>query len=631
MQKPIQVPDIGDFSGVDVIEVLVAPGDTVDVEQPILSLESDKATMEVPSPEAGTVVDVKVAVGDKVSEGDIVLILETADAAAEEAKPAEPAPAAAEAAPAAAGNEVGVSVPDIGDFSEVEVIEVLVSPGDTVAVDDALITLESDKASMEIPSTEAGVVKEVKVAVGDKVSEGDLVVTVAVSSGPAAAPAPAAETAPAAAPAPAAPAGDIEVCVPDIGDFADVEVIEVLVSVGEDIKEEDALITLESDKASMEVPSSATGKVKEVKVSVGDRVSKGRVVVVLEGAAAPAAAASAPAPAAEADMPRQVGEKPPSAPPVAAPADAKHGGKPHASPAVRRFARELGVDLYKVTGSGNKGRITKEDVQQFVKRVMTSQTSAPAGEAQGGAGIPPIPVQDFSKFGEIELQPLNRIKKISGAHLHRCWLNVPHVTQFDEADISEMEAFRKSLKSEAERKGMKMTPLIFIMKALVKALQEFPQFNSSLDPDGENLILKKFYHIGIAVDTPNGLMVPVVRDVDQKGLWDLAGELADISVRAREGKLGPKDMTGGCMSISSLGGIGGTSFTPIVNAPEVAILGLSRSKTQPVWNDSTGEFEPKLMLPMSLSYDHRVIDGADGARFTSYLAAVLGDIRRLLL
>ncbi len=453
-----------------------------------------------------------------------------------------------------------------------------------------------------------------------------------------------------------------EVLLPDIGDFAEVDIIEVLISPGDEIEAEASIVTLESDKATMEIPAPFAGTVKEVKVKVGDKIAQGALLAMVEeaegSAEAPAASASAndatphaaaeeteqvqapapvasepvasepePAPAPTAAR-RLPGEKSRSTPPILArPADAP-GSKPHASPAVRRFARELGVDLTQVKGNGPKGRILKDDVQNFVKRALSSDAPAAAPTA-GPLQMPGIPEVDFSRFGEIEERELPRIRKISGAHLHRCWLNVPHVTQFDEADITELEAFRKSQKDSAARQDIKLTFMPFLMKACAAALQNMPTFNSSLSADGGSLILKKYIHIGVAVDTPNGLVVPVIRDVDKKGVFQIGKELMEIGGRAREGKLAPSEMQGGCFSISSLGGIGGTAFTPIVNAPEVAILGVSRSEMKPVWNGS--EFEPRLMLPLSLSYDHRVIDGADGVRFTTLLSQLLGDIRKLLL
>lgn len=429
-----------------------------------------------------------------------------------------------------------------------------------------------------------------------------------------------------------------EVRVPDIGDVDAVDVVEVLVSVGDTVEEGDPLIGLESDKASMEVPTEVAGTVKEIKVAEGSQVSEGTVIAIIEAsgesapkaeeAPAPAPAeAPAPAPAAAKVAPAEVAPAAPPAPPAPPIPEPATGKGPHASPSIRRFARELGVDLSRVKGTGRKGRITKEDVQNFVKSIMKG--GAPAAASGGAFALPEMPKIDFSKFGEIEQKPLTRIQKLSAATLHRSWLHVPHVTQHDEADITEMEAFRKAHKEEADKKGFKLTPLVFLMKAVVAGLKEYPKFNSSLDPSGESIIMKKYCHLGIAVDTPNGLVVPVVRDVDKKSLYELAADLAELSGRARDGKLKPADIQGACFTISSLGGIGGTSFTPIVNAPEVAILGVSRSSIKPIWQN--GEFVPRLMLPLSLSYDHRVIDGADAARFTTFLSKMLGDIRRLLL
>ncbi|WP_194724851.1 dihydrolipoyllysine-residue acetyltransferase [Noviherbaspirillum malthae] len=549
-----------------------------------------------------------------------------------------------------------VKVPDIGDFKEVEVIELLVKVGDTVKVDQSLITVESDKASMEIPSSHAGVIKEISVKVGDKVSEGSVLLVVeegaAASAAPASAPAPAAAApapavavapAPAAAAsAPAAGASTVSVEVPDIGDFKDVEVIELMVKPGDTVKVEQSLLTVESDKASMEIPSSHAGVVKEISVKVGDKVSKGTVILTLAaegGAAAPAAQpaqASAPA-AAPAPAPVSTPAPAPEARPLPTasldPAPA-NGAKAHASPSVRKFARELGVDLGRVKGSGPKGRILHEDIQGFVKSVMSGAAAAPAASAAkagggGGLDLLPWPSLDFSKFGATELQPLSRIKKISGPNLHRNWVMIPHVTQFDEADVTDLEEFRKDSNAAMAKSGVKLTMLAFVIKASVSALKKFPAFNSSLDEKGENLILKKFYNIGFAADTPNGLVVPVIKNADTKSISQIAQEMGDLSAQARDGKLKPADMQGATFTISSLGGIGGTAFTPIINAPEVAILGLSKSAIKPVWDGK--QFAPRLMLPLSLSYDHRVIDGAMGARFAAYLAEVLGDMRKTLL
>lgn len=537
-------------------------------------------------------------------------------------------------------NLIEVKVPDIGDFKGVEIIEVMVSVGDSVSAEQSLITLESDKAAMEIPCPEAGVIKELKISVGDKVSEGDLILMLE-TSGAAASPAPAQASTPAApvaAPAAATSGGSINVTVPDIGDFKGVEIIELMVSVGDEVSAEQSLITLESDKAAMEIPCPQAGKIKEIKVSLGDKVSEGDLILVLETSGGAAAVPAAAAPETPAPPPSAAPVAPSSAPflpdmekppaprqPVAAP-----GKKPHASPSVRRFARELGVNLGEVGGSGPKGRIRKEDVKAYVKGEMSKPRGAAAAPASGGGfELPPMPEIDFSQFGEIEEIDFPRIKKISGPALHRSWLHVPHVTQFDEADITGLEEFRKSLKGEAEKRGVKVTPLAFMVKAVVAALKRFPNFNASLRPDKSGLILKKYYHIGFAADTPNGLVVPVIKDADQKGLFDLAEDLGMLSAKARDGKLGPKDMQGGTFTISSLGGIGGTAFTPIVNAPEVAILGVSRSSMKPVYEN--GAFVPRLIVPLSLSYDHRVIDGAEAARFSSYLSFILSDVRNLLL
>ena len=554
---------------------------------------------------------------------------------------------------------VDIQVPDIGDFDEVTVIELLVKPGDTIKADQSLLTVESDKASMEIPSSQAGGVKEIKVKLGDKVKQGSVVVSLEAEGGtPAAAPAapsaPAAAAAPApAAAAPAAPAaapaaksGPVEVRIPDIGDFKDVTVIEVLVKPGDTIKAEQSLVTVESDKASMEIPSSSAGVLKELKVKMGDKVNIGDLLAILEGtstaapaaAAPPAATATAPAPAAQAApvaAPVQA-SAPAATQPAHEPTVAPTGSLPHASPSVRKFARELGVPLAEVKGAGPKGRITVEDVQAFTKAVMDGSTrtqaqaaKAPASTGGGGAGLDllPWPKVDFTKFGPVERKDMSRIKKISGANLHRNWVMIPHVTNNDEADITELEAFRVSTNKENEKSGVKVTMLAFVIKAVVAALKKFPEFNTSLD--GDTLVYKQYFHIGFAADTPNGLVVPVLRDADQKGILQISAEMAELAKKARDGKLGAADMQGGCFSISSLGGIGGTHFTPIINAPEVAILGLSKGQMKPVWDGK--QFVPRLTLPLSLSYDHRVIDGASAARFNAYLGQLLADYRRILL
>uniref|UniRef100_UPI0035632E2E dihydrolipoyllysine-residue acetyltransferase n=1 Tax=Shewanella sp. TaxID=50422 RepID=UPI0035632E2E len=540
------------------------------------------------------------------------------------------------AAPAGGSEVIEVKVPDIGGDTDVSIIEVLVAVGDSIDVDTGLITLETDKATMDVPSPKAGVVKEVKVALGDKVSEGSLVILLEVAgSAPAASQT---QAAPAEQAAPAASTTQVqEVHVPDIGDAADVDIIEVLVSVGDEITLDQGLITLETDKATMEVPAPFAGKLVSLTVKVGDKVSQGSLIATIETTSsapvAQAAPAQAPAPTAPAAPAPMATSRPPVPhhPSAAAPTST---GAVHASPAVRRLAREFGVDLTKVTGSGRKGRILKEDVQAFVKYELSRPKASAATSVAGGAGglnVIAAPKVDFSKFGEVEEVPLSRIQKISGPNLHRNWVTIPHVTQFDEADITELEAFRKQQNDLAAKKkaDYKITPLVFMMKAVAKTLADFPVFNSSLSHDGESLIQKKYFHIGVAVDTPNGLVVPVVRDVDKKGIVELSRELTDISIRARDGKLKSADMQGSCFTISSLGGIGGTAFTPIVNYPDVAILGVSKSEIKPKWNGK--EFEPKLMLPLSLSYDHRVIDGAMAARFSVTLSAILSDIRTMIL
>jgi pyruvate dehydrogenase E2 component (dihydrolipoamide acetyltransferase) len=538
---------------------------------------------------------------------------------------------------------VEVQVPDIGDFDEVAVIELLVKVGDTVKAEQSLITVESDKASMEIPSSTVGVVKEMRVALGDKVKQGSvvLVVEAAGAGAPVAAPAaaPAAGPAPVAAPAVAVASGPVEVRIPDIGDFKDVAVIEVMVKPGDSIKVEQSLITVESDKASMEIPSSAAGVLKELKVKVGDKVNIGDLLAVLEGAAvatvavaAPVAAlAVAPAPAAAANPVAA------AAAAVAAPAHAPGGvtlGLPHASPSVRKFARELGVPLDEVKGSGLKGRITADDVQAFTKAVMsgTTQTKAQAAKAPAGGGgselgLIPWPKVDFAKFGPIERKDMSRIKKISGANLLRNAVMIPAVTNHDDADITDLEAFRVLTNKENEKSGVKVTMLAFLIKACVAALKKFPEFNSSLD--GDALIYKQYYHIGFAADTPNGLVVPVIKDADKKGVLQISQEMGELAKKARDGKLGPADMSGATFTISSLGGIGGKYFTPIINAPEVAILGVCKSTMEPVWDGKA--FQPRLMLPLSLTWDHRVIDGAAAARFNAFLGQILSDFRRVLL
>jgi len=647
----IRVPDIGGEG--EVIELLIKPGDRVEAEQGLLVLESDKASMEVPSPAAGVVKNILAKLGDKLKQGDAIIELDSANGqtAAPEAVPAaptqavdeaeEPTPAAPAATPSTAGATREVRVPDIGSAGKAKIIEILVKPGDSVQAEQSLITLESDKASMEIPSPAAGVVESVAATLNDEVGTGDLILTLrgaeaatAVPAAAAPAPSPAASqpASPAPAAAPAASASQ-EVKVPDIGSAGKAKVIEVLVKPGDSVQAEQSLITLESDKASMEIPSPAAGVVESVAVQLNDEVSTGTPILTLRSAGAPAAAA----PAAPAPTPAPA--QPSAAAPAAAPAPARvpgpvgaptrDGVKVHAGPAVRQLAREFGVDLAVVPGTGPRGRILKEDVQAHVKAMMQKAKEAPAAAATGGAGIPPIPAVDFSKYGEVEEVPMSRLMQLGAANLHRSWLNVPHVTQFDTADITELEAFRVSQKAAAEKAGVKLTLLPLLLKACAYLLRELPDFNSSLAPSGTALIRKKYVHIGFAVDTPDGLLVPVIRNVDQKSLLQLAAEAAELAEKARTKKLPSNDMQGACFTISSLGHIGGTAFTPIVNAPEVAILGVSKASMQPVWDGKA--FQPRLTLPLSLSYDHRVINGAAAARFTRRLGELLTDIRTMLL
>ncbi|MDN2480257.1 pyruvate dehydrogenase complex dihydrolipoyllysine-residue acetyltransferase [Vibrio agarivorans] len=642
MAIEINVPDIG-ADEVEVTEILVSVGDKVEEEQSLITVEGDKASMEVPASQAGIVKEIKVAEGDSVTTGSLIMIFEAEAAGAPGAAVAAPAPAAEAApaaapAPAAAAELKEVHVPDIGG-DEVEVTEIMVNVGDSIEEEQSLLTVEGDKASMEVPAPFAGTVKEIKIAEGDSVTTGSLVMVFEVAGS---APAPAAVEAPAAPAAAPAVAADKEVNVPDIGGD-EVEVTEIMVKVGDTVEEEQSLITVEGDKASMEVPAPFAGTVKEIKIAEGDSVTTGSLIMVFsttEGevaGSAPVAPVAAVAPSAAAPAP--VAAPAPAAKVEAAPAanDFQENHEyAHASPVVRRLAREFGVNLSKVKGTGRKSRVLKEDVQAYVKdalkRLEAGAGAAASGKGDGSAlGLLPWPKVDFSKFGETEVQKLSKIKKISGANLHRNWVMIPHVTQWDNADITELEAFRKEQNAIEAKKdtGMKITPLVFIMKAVAKALEAFPAFNSSLSEDGESIILKKYVNVGIAVDTPNGLVVPVFKDVNKKGIYELSEELMAVSKKARAGKLTAADMQGGCFTISSLGGIGGTAFTPIVNAPEVGILGVSKSEMKPVWNGK--EFEPRLQLPLSLSYDHRVIDGAEGARFITFLNSALSDIRRLVL
>lgn len=675
--KEIEVPDIGDFRSVPVIEILVQEGERVEVNTPLIAVKTEKGPMDVPSPLAGKVQEMIVQVEDRVTKGSSILLLET--------EVEDPAPSFSEPT---LESEAGFDTDSGHEAEPVWEIDPIIDPTTTEPRLPSDVAEEPDEPGFddfeerESPApaervepvddgsmADSGVYDEVQTAQQASVDEEnsferdwDEEIEVPSSEGGDHATDAAAieEEGDAVVETDSAVGDSVTVRVPDIGDFDDVEVIEVHVSGGDTIELEDPLITLESDKATMDVPATASGIVSEVLVAVGDRVSEGSPIVRVgaagaEPAAAPAAAAdehaaaavesaaatpepetaAAPIPRARPDpgtrpAARERGAAGPATPPVPIDSSRSPDEVPHASPGVRKFARELGADLTKISGSGPKGRILREDVQRWVKKTLTETPSAAPAAATGGAGIPEMPDIDFSQFGEIEKQPLSRIKKLTAANLSRAWLNVPHVTQHDEADITELEEFRQELKKEEEsRTGARITMLSFLMKACVVALKEYPVFNASLEKGGENLIVKHYYHMGIAVDTNQGLVVPVVRDVDRKTIRDLAGELADISSRARERKLSPKDLQGASFTISSLGGIGGTAFTPIVNAPEVAILGVSRSSMKPVYEN--GGFVPRLILPISLSYDHRVIDGSQAAHFTSFLARVLADVRRLLL
>ncbi|MDH1236305.1 MAG: dihydrolipoyllysine-residue acetyltransferase [Pseudomonadales bacterium RIFCSPHIGHO2_01_FULL_64_12] len=667
MSETIRVPDIGSGEG-EVIELFVKVGDRIEADQSILTLESDKASMEIPAPKAGVVKSLKVKLGDRLKEGDELLELESeegqdsaapAQAAAEPAGAATGGPTDEAEAPTPPGDDASASagegetqeirVPDIGSSGKASVIEIAVKAGDTIAAEQALITLESDKASMEIPSPAAGVIESISVKVGDEVGTGDLILILkgAAPSKPAPGKAPASQAASApkqklsepAAEEPAEAAGESveEVRIPDIGSSGSANVIEVMVKAGDSVEADQSLITLESDKASMEIPAPKAGVVESLSIKVGDEAKTGDLILTLKVQGT--APAKKPAPKAEEAAPQQQAVAPnkqgvPEAKAAATPAPAvsgpsKAGTKVHAGPAVRMLAREFGVELADVPATGPKGRILKEDVQAYIKNMLHKVKQAPAEGTTGGAGIPPIPAIDFSKFGEVEEVPMTRLMQVGAANLHRSWLNVPHVTQFESADITELEAFRVAQKAIAEKAGVKLTVLPLLLKACAHLLKELPDFNSSLAPSGKALIRKKYVHVGFAVDTPDGLMVPVIRNVDQKSLLQLAGEAAELAEKARTKKLSPDAMQGACFTISSLGHIGGTGFTPIVNAPEVAILGVSKAAMQPVWDGKA--FQPRLMLPLSLSYDHRVINGAAAARFTKRLSELLADIRTMLL
>ena len=642
--EKIQVPDIGEEGSVEVIEVLVSPGDEVSENDSLIVLESDKAAMEIPSPKSGVIKEVLVKVGDQVSQGvEIVSIDMAGDSSAEEVaqpapeeaageKPAATAESSTQDAPASADSQImPVTVPDLGGDSDVEVIEILVAEGDEISKDDGLVTLESDKAAMDVPSPAAGKVKVIKLKVGDKVNEGTLILELETSGEAGTASAAPAEEKPAAkaeVPAPAA-SGQPElmaVKVPDLGGESDVEIIEILVSEGDKVSKEGGLITLESDKAAMDVPSPADGKVKSIKVKVGDKVSEGSHIIDLETeGAAPAPVSQTPASPKPTAAATPTPEPAKTAPALAARTDtgSSAGADVYAGPAVRKMARELGVNLTKVSGTGSRGRIVKEDVDAYVKGILQG-----CGAAQA-AGLPGIPDIDFSQFGEIEEVEMSKLHRVTAQNMQRNWLNVPHVTQFDEADVTELEEFRAEQKALAEKKGIKLTPLPFIVKACARALQEHPQFNVSLHSSGTKIIQKKYVHIGVAVATPAGLMVPVVKNVDRKTIWEIAAEIAELGAKAKDRKLTKDDMQGACFTVSSLGNLGGTAFTPIVNAPEVAILGVSKASIKPVYINN--EFVPRTMLPFALSYDHRAVNGVDGGMFCNTLATFLNDIRLLAL
>ncbi|WP_404375701.1 pyruvate dehydrogenase complex dihydrolipoyllysine-residue acetyltransferase [Vreelandella aquamarina] len=665
----IKVPDIGGDTDVEIIEIAVSEGDVIEAEDTLITLESDKASMDVPAPKGGKVIKVLVKEGDKVSEGDDIVELEVEgggesdaepEATAEDSQPDDAPAKQQEAAPApkkASGGKqtVDIKVPDLGGSDNVEIIDVAVGAGDEVNAEDTLITLESDKASMDVPSPHSGKIVALTVKEGDTVSEGDVIGQMEIVGGDdtadEGAPAQADEPAPASEPAEEEAADEEsgsgeperkEIRVPDLSGASDVPIIEIGVAAGDEVDVEDPLITLESDKASMDVPSPYKGKILELTVKEGDTVSEGDVIGYMEVAGAKKAAPKKAAPekasggkGAQSSASQSSAAPTPAGTPSPEAQMAAHkprdGKLVHAGPAVRMLARELGVDLGLVKPSGPKDRVLKEDVQAYVKQAIANQGKAQAAApaASGGAGIPAVPEVDFSQFGDVEEKPMGRLLKMGATNLHRSWLNVPHVTQFDEADITELENFRKAMKAEAEAQGAKLTPLPFLVKACAFALRKFPQFNVSLKGDGDTLVWKKYVHIGIAVDTPDGLMVPVLRDADKKSLIEIAKEMAELGKKAQTKKLKREEMTGGCFTISSLGSIGGSAFTPIVNAPEVAILGVSKAQMKPVWDGSA--FQPRLMMPLSLSYDHRAINGADAARFTAFLADVLTDIRRLLL
>ncbi|MFT7388902.1 MAG: pyruvate dehydrogenase E2 component (dihydrolipoamide acetyltransferase) [Candidatus Endobugula sp.] len=645
-KQTVSVPDIGGTEGAEIIEISVAVGDSVEKEQAIVVLETDKASMDIPCPVDGKIVGLSVKVGDKVSAGDalIEVEVESAESAADVSEPQEEAvpesPPASAPAVSSASAEITVVIPEGAEGAEV--IEICVAEGDQVEEGDSLIVLETDKASMEVPAPQAGTVVGITIKQGDKTAEGNAILRLAVATeagDSAASNEPAATTTTQASPPAAA---NQTIYVPEGAE--DAEVIEICVAEGDEVAEGDSLVVLETDKASMEIPSPKSGKIIAIHIKQGDKtVVGGELVVMLveavledgvlkEGAGSSAPVAAAPAAKTAQPSTPTVNKPVASAPNETTVVNASQSVDVYAGPAVRKLAREMAIDLTQVSGTGERSRVTRDDVKHYVKQVMTGEKVSPAAASSGastGAGIPAIPAVDFSQFGDIEMLPMSKIKKLTAANMQRNWLNIPHVTQFDDADITDLEDFRKGLKAEAEKRGVKLTPLPFLLKACAAALVAEPSFNVSMHHDGEHIVQKKYVNIGVAVDSPIGLVVPVIRDVDKKGLWELAAEFMAIIEKARNGKLGPKDMQGGCFTISSLGAMGGQGFTPIVNAPEVAILGVSKAEIKPKWNGS--EFVPRNMLPLCLSYDHRAINGGDAGRFFNYLNSVMGDVRRLLL
>ncbi|WP_394202933.1 dihydrolipoyllysine-residue acetyltransferase [Marinagarivorans algicola] len=625
--ETINVPDIGGAEGVDVIEISIAVGDTITVDQEVMVLESDKASMDIPSPKGGVVKTILVKEGDKVSEGTPMLELDI-EGAAETAPVTASEPASSAPATASSSAELAVVIPDIGGAEDVDVIEICVAVGDTISEGDSIAVLESDKASMDIPSPADGKVVSISLKEGEKASEGTAVLVLATQGDAPEVPAPAAQASSAVTPTPSVR----EIPVPDIGGAEGVDVIEVCVAVGDTVAEGDSLVVLESDKASMEIPAPASGKVTALTIKVGDKASQGDVIGQMEvvAAAEPTATKAATVPQATSNVPAASNASQVATPAVSSVIGTEvvvSSSDVYAGPAVRKLARQLGVDLTEVKGTGTRNRVSFEDVHGFVHSVMKAR--AADGGITSGSGIPPVPEVDYAKFGEIELVKMSKIKQLTAEAMTRNWLNIPRVTQFDDADITDVEAFRKGMKAEAEKSGVKLTPMPFIIKAAATALQMHPSFNVAMHNDGEHIIQKKFIHIAVAVDTPRGLMVPVIQNVDQKGIYQIAKELIELAGKARDGKLKPAEMQGGCFTISSLGPIGGTGFTPMVSTTEAGILGVSKASMQPVWDGSA--FQPRMMLPLSLSYDHRAVNGSDAGKFLTYLSTVMGDVRRLLL